>query len=155
MAKSRRSNLIPRRRENQELGLLGTSWGISNNLVPHTTLSGEAPSFENYFVDDSIDTPGHRNWYPIDENELILKYPTNLFLDKYLSAKQIYLPPDSSNRVILLINLGLSISENRCFCRNNVCLQSGQVVAIHHKYLLTRTAKPFLATRGAILQKNS
>nr|YP_010395670.1 RNA polymerase beta'' subunit [Cyathea lepifera]UQJ73745.1 RNA polymerase beta'' subunit [Cyathea lepifera] len=155
LAKSRRSNLIPRRRENQELGLLGTSWGISNKLVPHPTLSGEASSFENYFVDDSIDTSGHRNWYPIDENELILKYPTNLFLDKCLSAKQIYLPPDSSNRVILLINLGLSISENRCFCRNNVCLQSGQVVAIHHDYLLTRTAKPLLATRGAILQKNS
>lgn len=155
LAKSRRSNLIPRRRENQELGLLGTSWGISNKLVPHPTLSGEASSLENYFVDDSIDTSGHRNWYPIDENELILKYPTNLFLDKCLSAKQIYLPPDSSNRVILLINLGLSISENRCFCRNNVCLQSGQVVAIHHDYLLTRTAKPLLATRGAILQKNS
>nr|YP_009490474.1 RNA polymerase beta'' subunit [Cibotium barometz]YP_010878713.1 RNA polymerase beta'' subunit [Cibotium cumingii]AWH62692.1 RNA polymerase beta'' subunit [Cibotium barometz]WHE37906.1 RNA polymerase beta'' subunit [Cibotium barometz]WHE37993.1 RNA polymerase beta'' subunit [Cibotium barometz]WHE38081.1 RNA polymerase beta'' subunit [Cibotium barometz]WHE38603.1 RNA polymerase beta'' subunit [Cibotium cumingii] len=158
LAKSRRSDLIPRRRENQELGLLGTSWGISHILVPshfHPTLGDEAPSFENSFVDDSTDTSVHRNWYPIDENELILKYPTNLFLDKYLSTKQIYLPPDSSSRVILLINLGLSISESRCFCRNNVCLQSGQVVAIHREYLLTRTAKPLLATRGAIIQKNS
>nr|YP_009746877.1 RNA polymerase beta'' subunit [Plagiogyria euphlebia]QII42523.1 RNA polymerase beta'' subunit [Plagiogyria euphlebia] len=154
LAKSIKSDPIPRRRGDEELGLLGTSWSISHLLVPYhpAALGGEAPPS---FVDGSTDTSGHRNWYPIDENELILKYPTNLSSDRCLSTKHVHLPSDYSTRVILLINLGLSISESRCFCRSNVCPQSGQVVAIHQEYLLTRTAKPLLATRGAIIRKTS
>nr|AWS01008.1 RNA polymerase b''-subunit [Pilularia americana] len=145
------------RRKHEELGLLGTSWGISPTLAlhkSHPTLGGEGYTYE-VSIDNSTDTSGHRIWYPIDENGLVSKYPTNLLLDRCSSTKKIYLPQDFPSRVILLINLGLLISESRSFCRNNVCLQSGQVIAIHQEYILTRTAKPLLATQGAIIQKTS
>nr|YP_008474553.1 RNA polymerase b''-subunit [Marsilea crenata]AGI51529.1 RNA polymerase b''-subunit [Marsilea crenata] len=152
------SDFNPWQRGHEELGLLGTSWGtFETPALPecHLVPGGETYSSEVSFVDNSTDTSRHKFWYLIDENGLVSKYPTNLLRDRYSSTKKIYVPRNTPSRVILLINLGLLISESRSFCRNNICLQSGQIIAIHQEYILIRTAKPLLATQGAIIQKTS
>jgi DNA-directed RNA polymerase subunit beta' len=134
------------------LGLLG-SLRSTYFLVLSSGFGSQAPTCcESLSIEDSIDTPKPLNWFFIDENELVLKYTTNSFSDKAFSYK---FSRNYPKKTTLLIKLGLLLGENKNFRRNEVCLQSGQVVAIHQKYLLSRTAKPFSATRGAIIQKIS
>nr|YP_009691001.1 RNA polymerase beta'' subunit [Saccoloma inaequale]QEG57781.1 RNA polymerase beta'' subunit [Saccoloma inaequale] len=156
LAKSERSNFHFYQIKNEEVGLLGTSWAISHLLMPpRPALSYKAFSVKKSFVDYSTDTSEDRYWYSIDESKLISKYHTNLFLNRDLTTRRTQLLPKYFSREISLINLGLPISESRYLCKNNVCIQSGQIVAIHQDYLLIRTGKPLLATRGATLQKTS
>nr|YP_010388459.1 RNA polymerase beta'' subunit [Polystichum yaanense]UPP55975.1 RNA polymerase beta'' subunit [Polystichum yaanense] len=146
-----------------EVGLLGTSHATSYLLAPpYLALSSNPSFFRNYFLDYSTDTYAtdtsehrHRHRYLIDENKLILKCPINPFLNRFLLKKPIHSSPKFSSRGILSINLGLLISRNRFFCGSSVFLQSGQVVAIHRDYLLVRTGKTLLATRGAAPHKIS
>nr|YP_009427378.1 RNA polymerase beta'' subunit [Rhachidosorus consimilis]ASU96052.1 RNA polymerase beta'' subunit [Rhachidosorus consimilis] len=140
----------------EEIGLFGTSYAISYlSVTPRLTPSSKASLFINYFLDYSTDAPEHQHRYLIDETKLTMKCPTNPFLTRFLLEKPIHSTPKISNRGILLINLGLLISESRYFCRSNVSLQSGQVVAIHRDYLLVRTGRTLLATRGATPHKIS
>nr|YP_010518151.1 RNA polymerase beta'' subunit [Dryopteris fulgens]UXN84464.1 RNA polymerase beta'' subunit [Dryopteris fulgens]UXN84640.1 RNA polymerase beta'' subunit [Dryopteris fulgens] len=147
----------------EEVGLSGTSYAISYlPTPPYLAPSGEASFFINYFIDYSTNTYAtdtserrHRHRYLIDENKLTLKCPTNAFSNTFLLEKPIHSPPKNFNRGILLINLGLLISRNRFFRRSGVFLQSGQIVAIHRDYLLVRTGKTLLATRGAAPHKIS
>nr|AWD77895.1 RNA polymerase b''-subunit [Odontosoria chinensis] len=136
------------------VGLVGTSEVLYQ--FPRLIVNGEAASiFENCFSDYSTGTSGYKYWYLIDETRSILKYPTKFHLNKCLSTNFILLSPKHFSHEIILINLGLSISESRYLCRNNLCIQSGQVVAVHRDYLLVRMGKPILATRGATPQKTS
>nr|YP_009920757.1 RNA polymerase beta'' subunit [Woodwardia japonica]QMS48606.1 RNA polymerase beta'' subunit [Woodwardia japonica] len=139
----------------EEVGLLGTSYAICYlSATPPLALSGKASLFINFFTDYSrdtysADTPDCRHRYLIDETKLTLKCPTNPFLNRFLLEKPIRSTPKFFNRGILLINIGLLINESRYFCRGNVFFRSGQVVAIHRDYLLVRTGRALLATRGA------
>nr|YP_009183805.1 RNA polymerase beta'' subunit [Cyrtomium devexiscapulae]YP_009479768.1 RNA polymerase beta subunit [Cyrtomium fortunei]ALN96579.1 RNA polymerase beta'' subunit [Cyrtomium devexiscapulae]AVW85969.1 RNA polymerase beta subunit [Cyrtomium fortunei] len=147
----------------EEVGLSGTSHATSYLLAPpYLAPSSNPPLFRNYFLDYSTDMYAvdtseyrHQRRYLIDENKLILKCPINPFFNRFLLKKPIYSPPKFSSRGILSINLGLLISRNRFFCGSSVFLQSGQVVAIHRDYLLVRTGKTLLATRGAAPHKIS
>nr|AJE61550.1 RNA polymerase beta'' subunit [Cystopteris protrusa] len=154
--KSERSSFTSCQLNFEEVGLSGTSYAISYfSATPHLIPSSKAYFFRNYFLDYLADTPEHRHRYLIDETKLTSKCATNSLSNRFLLEKPIYPPPKLSNRGILLINLGLLISESRYFCRNNVFLQSGQVVAIHRDYLLVRTGRTLLATRGATPHKIS
>nr|YP_009427026.1 RNA polymerase beta'' subunit [Macrothelypteris torresiana]ASU95701.1 RNA polymerase beta'' subunit [Macrothelypteris torresiana]QBA55933.1 RNA polymerase beta'' subunit [Macrothelypteris torresiana] len=154
-AKFERSSLTCCQLNFEEVGLSGTSYAISYFLdTPRLVLSSKASFFINYFPDYSTytysaDTPDYRHRYLIDETKLTLKCPINPFLNRFSLAKPICLTSKFFNRGILLINLGLLINESRYFCRSNVFPQSGQVVAIHRDYLLVRTGRTPLATRGA------
>lgn len=143
------------------VGLLGTSYAIFYlSIPPHLTVSREASQFRTYFIDYLTNTyvtdmSEHRHWSLIDENQLILEYPTNTFLNRFFLEKFIHSPPKSFIRGILSINLGLLISGNRFLHRDNVFFQSGHVLAIHPDYLLIRTGKTILANRGAAPHKIS
>nr|YP_009427553.1 RNA polymerase beta'' subunit [Woodsia macrochlaena]ASU96228.1 RNA polymerase beta'' subunit [Woodsia macrochlaena] len=145
----------------EEVGLSGTSYAISYFLAtPRLAPSNEASLFRNYFLNHSTDTysadtPYHRDRYLIDETKLILKCPINPLLNRFLLEKPIRSTPKFFSREILFINLGLLINESRYFCGNDVFLQSGQVVAINRDYLLVRTGRTLLATRGATPHKIS
>nr|YP_009427466.1 RNA polymerase beta'' subunit [Stegnogramma sagittifolia]ASU96141.1 RNA polymerase beta'' subunit [Stegnogramma sagittifolia] len=146
----------------EEVGLSGTSYAISYfSAIPHLVPSSCKASFlGNYFPDYSTDTysadtPDHLHRHLIDETKLTLKCSTNPFFNRFLLEKPIYSTPKFYNRGILLINLGLLISESRYFCGSNAFFQSGQVVAIYRDYLLVRTGRTLLATRGATPHKIS
>nr|YP_010885991.1 RNA polymerase beta'' subunit [Athyrium deltoidofrons]WJH16196.1 RNA polymerase beta'' subunit [Athyrium deltoidofrons] len=145
----------------EEVGLSGTSYATSLfSATSRLALSGKASPFRNYFIDYSTDTyptdtPDHRHRYLIDETKLTLKCATNTFFNRFLLEKPIRPTPKILSRGILLINLGLLINESRYFCGGNLFLQSGQVVAIHRDYLLVRTGRTLLATRGATPHKIS
>nr|QLD96872.1 RNA polymerase beta'' subunit [Brainea insignis] len=140
----------------EEVGLLGTSYAICYfSATRHLALSGKSSFFINFFIDYSTDTSDHRHRYLIDETKLTLKCPINPFLNRFLLEKPIRSTPKFFNRGILLINLGLLINESRYFCRSDAFLQSGQAVAIHRDYLLVRTGRALLATRGATPHKIS
>nr|YP_009426152.1 RNA polymerase beta'' subunit [Diplaziopsis javanica]ASU94827.1 RNA polymerase beta'' subunit [Diplaziopsis javanica] len=140
----------------EEVGLLGTSHANSYlSATPHLALSSKASFFRNYLFDYSTDTSEHRHRYLIDETKLILKCPINPLLNRFSLEKPILLTSKFFNRGILLISLGLLISESRYFYKSNVFPQSGQVVVIHRDYLLVRTGRTLLATRGATPHKIS
>nr|AYB71630.1 RNA polymerase beta'' subunit [Deparia lancea] len=145
----------------EEVGLSGTSYAISHfSTTPHLALNGKASLLKNYFIDYSTDTYSadtldHRHRYLIDETKLALKCPINPFLNRFLLEKPICSTPKFFSRGILLINLGLLIGESRYFCGGDVFIRSGQVVAIHRDYLLVRTGRTLLATRGATPHKIS
>nr|YP_009426938.1 RNA polymerase beta'' subunit [Hypodematium crenatum]ASU95614.1 RNA polymerase beta'' subunit [Hypodematium crenatum] len=159
--KFERSSFICCQLKVEEVGLSGASYATLHSLAtPHLALSSKASSFRNYFFDYSTDAYAtdkskHRHRYLIDENKLTLKCPINPFLNRFLLEKPIHSPPKFFSRGILLIYLGLLISGSRFFCRSRVFLQSGQVIAIHRDYLLVRTGKTLLATRGAVPHKIS
>nr|YP_009548829.1 RNA polymerase beta'' subunit [Ceratopteris cornuta]AYW15804.1 RNA polymerase beta'' subunit [Pteris vittata] len=134
----------------EQVGLIGTLWPILRLLVPrHFSPNGKFFSDKKCFADYSTKKSGYRNFYLIDESKLLLKCPINSSPNKNLLEKPIYSPLKLVSREIMLINLGLLISENRYLQENHACFQSGQVIAIHHNYSLMRIGKTFLATRGA------
>nr|YP_009425186.1 RNA polymerase beta'' subunit [Asplenium pekinense]ASU93860.1 RNA polymerase beta'' subunit [Asplenium pekinense] len=140
----------------EEVGLSGTPYAICYFLATlHLGLSSKAPIFRNYFIDYLKNTTEHRHWYLIDETKLTMKCSMKPFLTTILVKKIIHLTPKSFNWRNLLIDLGLLISESRYFFENNVFAQSGQIVTIHQNYLLVRTGKTLLATRGATPHKIS
>ena len=134
------------------LGLLGSLRSTSLLVLSHPASGGETPTYETLSIEDSIDTPERGSFFLIDEDGFVFKSTTGFYPDRPFSDYSLRNYP---RRPTLLIKLGLLLGENRSFRKNDVCLQSGQIVAIHHKYLLARTAKPFSATRGAIIQKTS
>nr|YP_009690557.1 RNA polymerase beta'' subunit [Lindsaea linearis]QEG57337.1 RNA polymerase beta'' subunit [Lindsaea linearis] len=139
--------------EIEGVGLIGTSEVLYQN--PRLILNCKAPIFENCFSNYSTCISRYEYWYLIDETRSVLKYPTKNYLNKCYLTNTILLSTKSFSHGISLIHLGLLITESRYFRRNNVCIQSGQVVAIYRDYLLVRTGKPFLATQGATPQKTS
>lgn len=159
--KFERSSLTRCQLNFEEVGLLGTSRAICYlSATRHLALSRKASfsinCFTNYSTDMySADTSDHRRRYLIDETQLTLKCPINLYLNIFLLEKPIRSAPNFFNRGILLINLGLLINESRYFCGSDAFLQSGQAVAIHRDYLLVRTGRTLLATRGATPHKIS
>nr|YP_009549522.1 RNA polymerase beta'' subunit [Histiopteris incisa]AYW16681.1 RNA polymerase beta'' subunit [Histiopteris incisa] len=156
LPKSKRSNFTSCQTKFEEVGLLGTSWITYCLSAPyHSVLSGKVSFVEKHFVNYSTQALEHRHSYFIDENQLILKCPINPLLNKCLLDKPIYLPPKFFIRGILLINLGLPISGSRYLRKSSICIQSGQIVAIHQDYSLVRTGKTLLATRGATPHKIS
>nr|YP_009425625.1 RNA polymerase beta'' subunit [Christella appendiculata]ASU94300.1 RNA polymerase beta'' subunit [Christella appendiculata] len=145
----------------EEVGLSGTSYAISYFLAtPPLALSGKISFLVNFFPDFltdtySADTPGQLHRFLIDETKLTSKCAINSFSNRFLLEKPICSTSNFFNRGILLINLGLLINESRYFRGSNVVLQSGQVVAIYRDYLLVRTGRTLLATRGATPHKIS
>nr|YP_011030788.1 RNA polymerase beta'' subunit [Hiya brooksiae]WQT71165.1 RNA polymerase beta'' subunit [Hiya brooksiae] len=148
--KSKRSSFTSCQTKFEEVGLLGTSRITYYFSAPSpSSLSGKVSFVKKNFVNYLTQALEHRHSYFIDENQLLLKCTINPFLNKCLLDKPIYLPPRILSRGILLINLGLSIGGSRYFRKSSVCIQSGQIIAIHRDYSLVRTGKTLLATRGA------
>nr|YP_003934548.1 RNA polymerase beta'' subunit [Myriopteris lindheimeri]ADL29797.1 RNA polymerase beta'' subunit [Myriopteris lindheimeri] len=148
LIKTRRVSSNFGQREAEQVGLVGTSRPIFCLLIPHR-LSLKAFSSKKCFANYSTDKLGHRNVYLIDENKLLLKCPRNPFFNKSLLDKPIYLPPKVFSQEIMLISLGLPISEGRYLYKDRACMKSGQVIAVHQNYSLVRTGKTLLVTRGA------
>nr|YP_009547373.1 RNA polymerase beta'' subunit [Hemionitis subcordata]AYW15029.1 RNA polymerase beta'' subunit [Hemionitis subcordata] len=146
--KTKRASYNFDQKEAEQVGLVGTSQPIFCLSIPHH-FSFKAFSSKKCFANYSTDKLGHGNVYLIDENKLLFKCPKNPFFKKILLDKPIYLPPKVFSQEIMLVSLGLPISEGRYLHKDNVCMKSGQVIAIHQKYLLVRTGKTLLVTRGA------
>nr|Q85FM9.2 RecName: Full=DNA-directed RNA polymerase subunit beta''; AltName: Full=PEP; AltName: Full=Plastid-encoded RNA polymerase subunit beta''; Short=RNA polymerase subunit beta'' [Adiantum capillus-veneris]AAP29382.2 RNA polymerase beta'' chain [Adiantum capillus-veneris] len=154
--KARRASSNLGQRKAEEVGLVGTLSPISCSSIPHhLSLGGKNLSTRKGFVDYSIDKSEHQDFYLIDESKLLLKCPINFYVKKGFLDKPSYLPTRVFSREIMLISLGLLISESRYLHRDRTCFQSGQVMAIHQDYSLVRTGKTFLATRGANPHKSS
>nr|YP_009548742.1 RNA polymerase beta'' subunit [Cryptogramma acrostichoides]AYW15717.1 RNA polymerase beta'' subunit [Cryptogramma acrostichoides] len=150
LTKTGEANFNFGRKEAEQVGLVGTLWPISRlSILRHFSLNGKAFSNRKGFANYLANKLGHQNLYLIDENKLLLECSTNYFPKKSLLDKPIYSLPKLFGREILLISLGLPISENRYLRKDRACLQSGQVIAIHQNYSLVRTGKTLLATRGA------
>nr|AJE61489.1 RNA polymerase beta'' subunit [Dipteris conjugata]AXX76510.1 RNA polymerase beta' subunit [Dipteris conjugata] len=141
-------------RGNKKLGLLGDSQNSPYSLLFSYSVSSNKVSFaEDPFVDESTDASGRRYWYSIDENESIFEYSPDLLVGGCF-PRLIFPPSYFPGARILPINLGLLVSENACIYGGDICLQSGQIIAIHREYSPIRTAKPLLATEGATIHKN-
>nr|YP_010444729.1 RNA polymerase beta'' subunit [Schizaea fistulosa]UTJ90223.1 RNA polymerase beta'' subunit [Schizaea fistulosa] len=132
-------------KKNENLGLLGNSLGLSTCLSHFYLNSDPIVNGSNYPVNYSTDTLEHKNWYSIDENEGVIKYPSNFLLPNIVW----------DNTALTRLKLGLLIGENRFFSDKNICLKSGQVVAIHEKYFFIRMGKPYLINQGATIHRNN
>nr|YP_010270939.1 RNA polymerase beta'' subunit [Pteris semipinnata]UJY97884.1 RNA polymerase beta'' subunit [Pteris semipinnata] len=148
LTKIKRANFHFGRKKFEQVGLVGTFWPILRLLAPYH-FPPKSFSYKKCFADFSTEKPEHQNLYLIDESQLLLKCPINSYPKKGFLEKPIYFPMKLVSREILLISLGLLISENRYLQNHRACLQSGQVIAIHQNYSLMRMGKTLLATRGA------
>nr|YP_009548916.1 RNA polymerase beta'' subunit [Myriopteris scabra]AYW15891.1 RNA polymerase beta'' subunit [Myriopteris scabra] len=149
LIKTRKASSNLGQREAGQVGLVGTSRPIYCLLIPHH-FSFKAFSSKKCFANYSKDNLGHRNVYLIDENKLLLKCSRNPFFKKSLfDKKPIYLPTKVFSKEIMLVSLGLPISEGRYLHKDRACMKSGQVIAVHQNYSLVRTGKTLLVTRGA------
>nr|YP_010939113.1 RNA polymerase beta'' subunit [Aleuritopteris squamosa]WLF85389.1 RNA polymerase beta'' subunit [Aleuritopteris squamosa] len=145
---TRRTSYNFDQRKAEQVGLVGTSRPISClSIPPHFSL--KAFFSKNCFANYSTDNMAHQNVYLIDEKELLLKCLGNPLFKKKLLDKPLYLPPKVFSREIMLVSLGLPISEGRYLYKDCACMKSGQVIAVHQNYSLVRTGKPLLVTRGA------
>nr|YP_009548221.1 RNA polymerase beta'' subunit [Onychium japonicum]AYW14767.1 RNA polymerase beta'' subunit [Onychium japonicum] len=150
LTKTKRATFQFGRKKIEQVGLVGTLWPILRLLVPHHFPPiGKSFYDKKYFSDYSTEKLGHRNLYLIDESKLLLKCLIKSSPNKSFLEKPIYSPIKLFSREILLISLGLLISENRYLQRHRACLHSGQVIAIQQNYSLMRMGKTLLATRGA------
>ena len=142
---------------NGKLGLLGNLRSIINPpSPPHLMVSNKGPLLGDSLVVNSSSISGNQNWYLIDENRLLFKYPLNPSTNStegYLFRCINYLLSFSAKKT-LLINIGLIIGEEVFVHGNDICLQSGQIVAIDKDYFSIRAAKPYLATQGATIHKD-
>nr|YP_009549002.1 RNA polymerase beta'' subunit [Calciphilopteris ludens]AYW15977.1 RNA polymerase beta'' subunit [Calciphilopteris ludens] len=152
--KIRRASFNLGRGKVEQIGIVGTSRPISYS-PNHFSFGEKASSSKKRFFNYSTDKLGHQNFYLIDENKLLLKCPIKPLLKKSLFDQPISLPLEVFSREIMLISLGLPISESRYLHKDRACLKSGQVLAIHQNYSLVRTGKTLLVTRGAIPHKIS
>nr|YP_009547634.1 RNA polymerase beta'' subunit [Antrophyum semicostatum]AYW16237.1 RNA polymerase beta'' subunit [Antrophyum semicostatum] len=131
-----------------QIGLIGTSWPIFYSSI--RCYFDKYLVRKNCFSHNSKEKLGCRDSYLIDENIVLLRGLTNPFFNKNVIQDPIYrfLLAGIVSKKTMVISLGLLSGENRCLYKNCSCLQSGQVIAIQQNYLLIRTAKMILATRG-------
>nr|YP_010715457.1 RNA polymerase beta'' subunit [Todea barbara]WDE24575.1 RNA polymerase beta'' subunit [Todea barbara] len=138
----------------ERLGLSGNLQSIFHSpSYAHSISKNKVSFYENSFVEDPTDI-SQPNWYLMDENRVIHKYPSMVFMRENLSNRFFHSSLNSCKKRTLFINLGLFISEGVCFYRNETCSRSGQIIAIHHEYLLIRAAKPYSATEGATIHRH-
>ena len=94
------------------------------------------------------------NWYFIDEYKKIHKFlfrrNTNQSLFKWCLPFSRLLEEE----ILQKFNLGSFFFDNFSILKYSKNYPSGQIIGIHKNYLVIRLAKPYLATRGAIIHHN-
>jgi DNA-directed RNA polymerase subunit beta' len=97
---------------------------------------------------------GNPNWYFIDEykkfHKFIFRINTNESLFKWCLPFSTLL----EGEILQKFNLGSFLFDNLCIFKHSKNNPSGQIIGIHKNYLVSRLAKPYLATRGAIIHNN-
>nr|AOV84672.1 RNA polymerase b''-subunit [Actinostachys pennula] len=132
--------------KNENLGLPGKFLAFSTYLLNSHFEFDPVTSRSSYPVDYLTDTLEHKTWYSIDESEQVVKYPLNFLIPDIL----VWNDTESIG-----LKLGILIGENRYFYDGNICLKSGQVIAIQEKHFFLRRGKPYLINQGATIHRNS
>ena len=94
------------------------------------------------------------NWHFVDEynkiHKFIFRINTNQSLFKWCLPFYTLLKEE----IIQKWDLGSFFFDNFCILKDSGNYPSGQIIGIHKNYLVIRLAKPYLATRGAIIHNN-
>nr|UTJ90065.1 RNA polymerase beta'' subunit [Actinostachys digitata] len=131
--------------KNENLGLLGKSLGLSTYLLNSHFDFAPVASGSNYIVDYLTDTLEHKTWYSIDESKRVVKYLLQFLISDIL----VWNDTESIG-----LKLGILIGENQYFSDENICLKSGQVIAIQEKHFFIRRGKPYLINQGATIHRS-
>jgi len=94
------------------------------------------------------------NWYFVDEyqkyHKFIFQRKTNQSLLKWCISFSSLL----EGEILQKFNLGSFFFDKFCILKYSENFPSGQIIGINKNYLVIRLAKPYLATRGAIIHNN-
>jgi DNA-directed RNA polymerase subunit beta' len=94
------------------------------------------------------------NWCFIDEYNKVHKLICEINTDQSLLKWCLPFFPLLEEKTLQKYNLGSFFFDNFCILEYSEIYPSGQIVGIHKNYLAIRLAKPYLATRRAIIHKN-
>nr|QWW92929.1 RNA polymerase beta'' subunit [Delavayella serrata] len=138
-----------------KLGLIGNFQNILNYFdcfywaIENKMLLNNSPIAQNY-TNIYINPP---KWYFVDEYNKIHKLIFGININKKLfklSLPFFYLLEEKIQK----FNLGKFLFDNFSISKESKNYPSGQIIGIRKDFLVIRLAKPYLATRGAIIHNN-
>nr|YP_009545096.1 RNA polymerase beta [Gymnomitrion concinnatum]AZB86844.1 RNA polymerase beta [Gymnomitrion concinnatum] len=137
-----------------KLGLIGNFQNILNyfecfyRTIESKMIMNNSPIIQKY-----TNTCKNPKWYFSDECNKIHK----LIFVKNINQKLFKLPLplfSLSEKKRKKFNLGKFLFDNFSILKESENSPSGQIIGIHRDYFVIRLAKPYLATRGAIIHNN-
>nr|YP_010033293.1 RNA polymerase beta'' subunit [Diplophyllum taxifolium]QOW40215.1 RNA polymerase beta'' subunit [Diplophyllum taxifolium] len=94
------------------------------------------------------------NWYFIDEYQKFHKFIFRINTNQSLFKWCLSFSPPLEREILQKFNLGCFFFDNFRILKYSENYPSGQIIGIHKNYFVIRLAKPYLATRGAIIHNN-
>jgi DNA-directed RNA polymerase subunit beta' len=138
----------------RKVGLIGDSPNINNSFDCFYWLVDTKKIMNNSPISQKCgNTCQNPKWYFVDEyykiHEFIIGININQNLFKW--SLPLFISPDD---IPEKFNLGNFFFDNFPISEYSGNNPSGQIIGIHTNYLVIRLAKPYLATRGAIIHNN-
>nr|YP_010488390.1 RNA polymerase beta'' subunit [Anaxagorea javanica]QNS22658.1 RNA polymerase beta'' subunit [Anaxagorea javanica] len=133
------------------LGLLGTVPKIADFYSSYHLRTHNPILLNKYLLLDNLkQTFKVLKYYLMDENEGIYNPDpgSNIILSLF-DLNWCFLRHEYCEETPTIISLGQLICENLCISKYGPHIKPGQVLIVHVDYLVIRSAKPHLATRGA------
>nr|YP_009668127.1 RNA polymerase beta' subunit [Plagiochila chinensis]QCW58903.1 RNA polymerase beta' subunit [Plagiochila chinensis] len=138
----------------RKVGLIGDFPNIKNSfdcfywLVDTKKITNNSPISQKY-----ANTCQNPKWYFVDEYYKIYEFIIGININQNLFkwSLPLFISPD---KIPQKFNLGNFFFENFPISEYSGNNPSGQIIGIHTNYLIIRLAKPYLATRGAIIHNN-
>nr|YP_009668208.1 RNA polymerase beta' subunit [Bazzania praerupta]QCW58984.1 RNA polymerase beta' subunit [Bazzania praerupta] len=140
------------------VGFIGNSSNIRNSLecfywfVSAKKIVSDSPIRISQEYENTCQNP---KWYFVDEYHKIYKFnfgintDQNLFKYLFKWCSRLF-----SEKILQKFNLGNFFFDDSSISKYSGDYPSGQIIGIHTNYLVIRLAKPYLATRGAIIRNN-
>nr|YP_009415743.1 DNA-directed RNA polymerase beta'' subunit [Pyrenaria khasiana]ASM42662.1 DNA-directed RNA polymerase beta'' subunit [Pyrenaria khasiana] len=133
------------------LGPLGTAFKIANFYLFYYLITYNQILVTNYLQLDNLkQTFQVIKYYLMDENGKIYNPDpcSNIILNPF-NLNWYFLHHNYCEKTSTKMSLGQFICENVCIVKNGPHLKSGQVLIVQVDSVVTRSAKPYLATPGA------
>lgn len=137
-----------------KLGLIGNFQNVKNSFecfywdTNTKMIVSNSPIIRKY--ENTYQNP---KWYFIDEYNKIYKFMFEININQNLFKWSLPLSP-LLEEILQKFNLGIFFFDNLSFLKYSENYPSGQIIGIHKNYLVIRLAKPYLATRGAVIHNN-
>nr|YP_009668292.1 RNA polymerase beta' subunit [Scapania ciliata]QCW59068.1 RNA polymerase beta' subunit [Scapania ciliata] len=137
------------------LGFIGNFHNMKNSLecfywnTDSKLIMNSSPITKKY--ENNYQNP---NWYFVDEYPKYHKFIFRITTDQSLFKWCLSFSPPLEGEILQKFNLGSFLFDKFCILKYSENYPSGQIIGIHKNYLVIRLAKPYLATRGAIIHNN-
>nr|QWW92844.1 RNA polymerase beta'' subunit [Herbertus javanicus] len=137
------------------IGLIGNFSNIKNSFECFYWFINTKKIVSNSPISQHKYTNNYQNpkWYFVDEYDKIHKFIFGININQNFFKWSLPLC-HFSDEIVQKLNLGKFLFDKISIAKYSKNYPSGQIIGIHTNYLVIRLAKPYLATRGAIIHNN-